>query len=107
LLDTYHSERHPIGERLMTFTRAQEVLSRPGEHVTALRELFGRILEQEQTFRAIAEEITDVDIRYDMGDTGYGDPLLGRWAPNLVLHTEQATTRVAILCHRIKDYCSI
>lgn len=100
LLDSYHAERHPVGQRLMTLTRAQEALARPGEHVTALRELFGRLLAQEQTFRAIAEEITDVDICYEM-DAARGDrhPLLGRWAPNLVLTTEQGKTQVAELMH--------
>jgi len=29
LLDTHHAERHPIGQRLMTFSRAQEALARP------------------------------------------------------------------------------
>ena len=100
LLDTYHAERHPLGQRLMTLTRAQEALARPGEHVTALRELFGRILAQEQTFRAIVEEITDVDICYEMGeDCGDRHPLLGRWVPNLVLITEQGRAQVAELMH--------
>ncbi len=100
LLDTYHSERHPVGQRLMTFSRAQEALARPGEHVTALRELFARFLTQERTFRAIAEEITDVDICYPMGSDGSEcHPLLGRWAPNLVLHAEHGKTCVAdIMC---------
>jgi len=97
LLETYHTERHPIGERLMAFTRAQEALARPGEHVTALRELFGRFLEQEPTLRAIAEELTDVDICYDMGGNGEKHPLFGRWAPNLVLHTKHGITQVANL----------
>jgi bifunctional hydroxylase/dehydrase len=98
LLDTYHSERHPIGERLMRFTRAQEALARPGEHVTALRELFARLVAQEQTFRTIAEEITDVDIRYEMGaNGGEQDPQLGRWAPNLELRAEDGPTCVAKL----------
>jgi 2-polyprenyl-6-methoxyphenol hydroxylase-like FAD-dependent oxidoreductase len=97
LLDSYHTERHPVGQRLMTFTRAQEALSRPGEHVTALRELFGRMLEHEQTFRAIAEELTDVDISYDMGVEGDRHHLVGRWAPNLFLHTDQGRTHVADL----------
>jgi hypothetical protein len=100
LLDSYHIERHPIGQRLMALTRAQEALARPGEHVTALRELVGRLLEQEQTFRSIVEEITDVDIRYEMStDPGDRHPLLGKWAPNLALHTAQGTTRVAELMH--------
>jgi hypothetical protein len=51
-----------------------------------LRELFGQLLTQEQTFRAIAEEIIDVDICYEMGaGRGERDPLVGRWAPNLTL----------------------
>jgi 2-polyprenyl-6-methoxyphenol hydroxylase-like FAD-dependent oxidoreductase len=100
LLDTYHAERHPIGQRLMTFTRAQEALARPGEHVTALRELFGRLLKQEQTFRTIAEEITDVDVCYDMGANEKDrHPLLGRWAPNLTLQLEHGTTCIAKLMH--------
>jgi 2-polyprenyl-6-methoxyphenol hydroxylase-like FAD-dependent oxidoreductase len=98
LLDSYHTERHPVGQRLMTLTRAQEALARPGEHVTALRELFARLLTQEPTFRSIAEEITDVDICYQMStDRGDHHPLLGRWAPNLALHTEHGTTNVAEL----------
>jgi 2-polyprenyl-6-methoxyphenol hydroxylase-like FAD-dependent oxidoreductase len=96
LLDTYHAERHPIGQRLMAFTRAQEALARPGEHVTALRELFGRLLAQEPILRTIAEEITDVDIHYPMDGSGR-HPLLGRWPPNLTLHLDHGTTRVANL----------
>jgi hypothetical protein len=100
LLDTYHAERHPVGQRLMTLTRAQEALARPGEHITALRELFGRLLTQEQTLRTIVEEITDVDIRYEMGADGGGrDPLLGMWAPNLALHTDNGISHVAgLMC---------
>ncbi|HET9000141.1 MAG TPA: FAD-dependent monooxygenase [bacterium] len=100
LLDTYHAERYPVGQRLMMITRAQEALARPGEHVTALRELVGQLLTQEQTFRSIVEAISDVDIRYDMdADRGDRHPLLGRWAPNLTLRTERGTTRVAELMH--------
>jgi hypothetical protein len=54
----------------MTFSRAQEALARPGEHVTALREFFARFCAREQVFRTIAEEITDVDICYPMGSNG-------------------------------------
>ena len=98
LLDTYHTERHPVGQRLMTFTRAQEALARPGEHVTALRELFARLLEDEHTFRTIAEEITDVGICYEMGtEPGEQQPLLGRWAPNLTLHVNDRTIHLADL----------
>jgi 2-polyprenyl-6-methoxyphenol hydroxylase-like FAD-dependent oxidoreductase len=98
LLDTYHAERHPVGQRLIKLSRAQEALARPGEHVTALRDLFVRLLAQEAVFRAIAEQLSDVDIRYDMGEKPAGaHPLLGGWAPDLTLHTSHGTTRVAEL----------
>jgi 2-polyprenyl-6-methoxyphenol hydroxylase-like FAD-dependent oxidoreductase len=100
LLDTYHAERHPVGERVLMNTRAQVTLSVPGEQVTALRELFSQLLAQEQVRRYIVEMITAVDIRYDMGN---GDserqPLVGRWAPDLPLVTADGRIRVAQLMH--------
>lgn len=100
LLDTYHAERHPVGHRLIMSTRAQEALARPGEHVTALRELFSQLMNLDQTRQYIAGMITGVDTRYDMGADGSDrHPLLGRWAPNLALHNEPGTTHVAALMH--------
>jgi len=60
--------------------------------------VFSRFLVQETIFRAIAEEITDVDIRYEMAtDGGNHHPQLGRWAPNFTLQTDDGTMRVAEL----------
>jgi 2-polyprenyl-6-methoxyphenol hydroxylase-like FAD-dependent oxidoreductase len=96
LLDTYHAERHPVGQRLMTMSRAQQALARPGDHVTALRDLFGRILAQEPVLRSIAEEIADVDICYEMGvESAVRHPLIGRWAPNLSLGVGSGGIQVA------------
>jgi 2-polyprenyl-6-methoxyphenol hydroxylase-like FAD-dependent oxidoreductase len=98
LLDTYHTERHPVGQRLMTLTRAQEALARPGDHVTALRELFGQLLIQEQTLRTIVEEITDVDLCYEMGPNGRDQhAAVGRWAPNLTFRPDVGKSSVAQL----------
>jgi hypothetical protein len=70
----------------------------PGEHATALRESFSKPLAQKTVFRAIAEEITNVDIWYEMaGDGGDHHPLLGRWPPNLTLLNENGTIRFAEL----------
>jgi len=77
---------------------AREALTRPGEHVSALRELFGRLLAQEIGLRAIAEELSDVDIRNDKHtESGDPHPLLGKWAPNLALHNDHRATQVAKL----------
>jgi hypothetical protein len=100
LLDTYHSERHPVGQRLLTSTRAQEALARPGDHVTALRELFAEWLEQGEVLKSIVEMVTGVEIRYDMPDARPNrNPLVGRWAPDLQLTTMNGSTRVADLMH--------
>jgi 2-polyprenyl-6-methoxyphenol hydroxylase-like FAD-dependent oxidoreductase len=95
LLDTYDTERQPVGRRVLMATRAATALARPGEHVTALRELMSELLKQEQVYRTIIEMITSVDVHYEM-DAGAGDrhPLVGHWAPDLPLATTTGKTRV-------------
>ncbi|MFE9000806.1 FAD-dependent monooxygenase [Streptomyces sp. NPDC007875] len=81
LLDTYESERHPAARRVAMHTQAQSLLIRPGGDVTALRELFGELLDQPTTRQHIAGLLSGADITYDMGPaTG---PLVGHWAPDL------------------------
>ncbi len=43
LLDTYESERYPVGERVMMHSQAQLALAAPGPEVAALRDLFGEL----------------------------------------------------------------
>jgi 2-polyprenyl-6-methoxyphenol hydroxylase-like FAD-dependent oxidoreductase len=94
LLDTYQSERHPVGRRVPLHTRAQMTLLSPGEDVTAVREIFGELLDEGIVRRRIAELLAGADVRYDL--PGAPHPLLGRWMPDLPLRTERAT-RVAEL----------
>ncbi|MEU0468732.1 FAD-dependent monooxygenase [Amycolatopsis sp. NPDC006131] len=96
LLDTYHAERHPVGERLLHNTRAQTALSRPGAHVDALREVFAGQIAIEEVNSALAGMITALDVRYPLGD---GDPLLGLRMPDLDLVTEHGATRLFTLLH--------
>ncbi|MFC5663104.1 FAD-dependent monooxygenase [Kitasatospora misakiensis] len=67
LLDTYHAERHPVGARVLTNTRAQMTLLGAEPGPTALRELLTRLMEFEDVNRYITGMITAVDIRYDLG----------------------------------------
>jgi 2-polyprenyl-6-methoxyphenol hydroxylase-like FAD-dependent oxidoreductase len=100
LLDSYHAERHPAGERMLSFTRAQGVLLSPGEHVTALRELVGELLTQEQTLRYVVDRLLGLDTRYDLdGDRAPAHPLVGGWAPDLPLHVDGGDSRLAPLMH--------
>src|SRR6266702_1257385 len=98
LLDTYHAERHPVGERMLSFTRAQGVLLAPGDHVSALRDLMGELLTHEQTLRYVVDRLLGLDIRYDQ-DGSPAHPLTGGLAPDLTLTTDNGSARLATLMH--------
>ncbi|WP_268253622.1 rifampin monooxygenase [Streptomyces finlayi] len=82
LLDTYHTERHPVGARVLDNTRAQITLLGADPGATALREIFSRLMDFEEVNRYITGMITAVDIRYDFGE---GHDLLGRRLRDLEL----------------------
>jgi 2-polyprenyl-6-methoxyphenol hydroxylase-like FAD-dependent oxidoreductase len=95
ILDTYESERRPVGERVNMQTRAQSVLVGPGGDITALRQLFGELLESPQARGRIAALLSGADIVYDMGAaTG---PHVGRWAPDLPGLTDLTRTARPLL----------
>lgn len=75
LLDSYQTERHPVGARVLTNTRAQITLMGTDPGPTALRELFTKLMDFEEVNRYVTGMITAVDIRYDFGE---GHELLGR-----------------------------
>jgi 2-polyprenyl-6-methoxyphenol hydroxylase-like FAD-dependent oxidoreductase len=75
LLDTYHSERHPVGAQVLSNTRAQMALMGDDPRSTALRGLFSKLLDFEEVNRYVTEMITAVAVRYDVGE---GHELLGR-----------------------------
>ncbi len=75
LLDSYHTERHPVGARVLTNTRAAGVLIEDNPGAKALRELFSDLLDFEEVNRYVTEMLTGVGVRYDFGE---GHELLGR-----------------------------
>ena len=96
LLDTYGTERRPVGERVAMHSQAQLALLAPGAEVTALRELFTELLRDQQTTAHIANMMAGADICYDMG-TERTHRLIGRWAPDLLLDTGNGPVRLADL----------
>ncbi|MCP9209118.1 rifampin monooxygenase [Streptomyces cucumeris] len=74
LLDSYHSERHPVGAAVLENTRAQITLLGTDPGATALRELFSRLMDFEEVNRYVTGMITAVSVRYDVGE---GHELLG------------------------------
>jgi hypothetical protein len=98
LLDTYQAERHPVGERMLSFVRAQSVLLAPGDQVSALRDLVGELLTHQQTLRYVIERVLGLDIRYDL-DGPSAHPLVGGWAPDLTFATDNGEARLATSMH--------
>jgi 2-polyprenyl-6-methoxyphenol hydroxylase-like FAD-dependent oxidoreductase len=97
LLDTYETERHPAGERVIMHTRAQTALLSPGPNITALRELLTELMHDLGTVRRIADLMAGADLRYAARQEGPVHPMTGRWAPDLPLRVDGRRTRVAEL----------
>jgi 2-polyprenyl-6-methoxyphenol hydroxylase-like FAD-dependent oxidoreductase len=82
LLDTYTTERHPIGAWVLDWTRAQVALMRPESHAVALREVVSELMGTAAGATYFVKRLSGLWQRYDIpGD----HPLVGRLAPDLAL----------------------
>jgi bifunctional hydroxylase/dehydrase len=95
LLDTYHTERHEVGRRLLVNTRAQTMLILGGDEVAPLREVLSELVRYPDVERHLAAEVSGLGIRYDVG--GGRHPLLGARLPRLPLSTGGRLTTSAEL----------
>ena len=78
LLDSYSAERHPIGARVLDWSRAQVALMRPNRHARALEAIVRDLIDTRDGATYFAERVWGVSLRYDLG----GDhPLIGRSCP--------------------------
>src|SRR5262249_2289344 len=96
LLDTYHSERHPIGAWVLRLTMAATALGRGDDSTEALREPMTELLARDEPRKRFGGMMSGLDIHYDLGD---GHPLLGRRMPDLDLATAGGPLRVFTLLH--------
>lgn len=99
LLDTYHSERHPIAARVLHNTRAQVALSTPDDRHQSLREIMMDLLRLDEPRKRIAGMLSGLDIHYDLGN---GHPLLGRRMPDLELQSANGPVRVYTLLRQAR-----
>ncbi|MFI1075506.1 FAD-dependent monooxygenase [Streptomyces puniciscabiei] len=96
LLDTYHTERHPVAERVLHNTRAQSALVRPGPQTDALRDVFGSLMVFDEVNQYLRHLLNALDIRYPLD----GDhPLVGRRVPDADLDAPDGVGRVYELLH--------
>ncbi|GAB3805802.1 rifampin monooxygenase [Humibacter antri] len=82
LLDSYHSERHPVAADVLETTRAQMQLldTQPGSR--AVRQLVSNLMDFDDVNQYLIEKLTAISIRYDFGP---GHELLGRRLRDLTL----------------------
>lgn len=75
LLDTYHSERHAVGRRLLMNTQAQGLLFLSGSEMQPMRDLLKELMAHRVVAEHLVGMVSGVDIRYDVGEGSH--PLLG------------------------------
>jgi 2-polyprenyl-6-methoxyphenol hydroxylase-like FAD-dependent oxidoreductase len=94
LLDSYHAERHPVGQRVLRNAMSQMALLRPDDRTKALRDTMSELLAMDEPRTSFAAMMSGLDIHYDLAD---GHPLLGRRMPDLDLVTADGSLRVFAL----------
>jgi 2-polyprenyl-6-methoxyphenol hydroxylase-like FAD-dependent oxidoreductase len=82
LLDSYSTERHPIGARILDWTWAQVALMRPNQHARALEAILRDLIDTRDGATYFAERLWGVSLRYELGAE---HPLQGRSCPDFEL----------------------
>lgn len=83
LLDTYHTERHPVAARILANTLTQRTLYLGGDQMEPMRAVFAEMMAYEEVQELLVGMVTGLDIRYDVGEGDH--PLLGRRLPDFEL----------------------
>jgi 2-polyprenyl-6-methoxyphenol hydroxylase-like FAD-dependent oxidoreductase len=79
LLDSYYAERHPIGAKVLDWSRAQAAIMKPNPGARALNAIMRDLMETRDGATYIAGRLWGVTTHYDFGDD---HPLVGHSVPN-------------------------
>ncbi|MGW1215283.1 FAD-dependent monooxygenase [Streptomyces sp. NPDC002499] len=92
LLDSYHTDRHPVGEQLMEHSRAQTYLFHAfTPEGLALRDLLSRMVPESREFSdVLAGRLTALDVAYPSADPA-AHPVTGTRAPDFALPGTDST----------------
>jgi 2-polyprenyl-6-methoxyphenol hydroxylase-like FAD-dependent oxidoreductase len=85
LLDTYDAERRLAADNVMTHSRAQMALMRPGPEITALRAIFEELVSQPTAAESLAVTLSGAAVRYPTGPDDH--PAVGYWVPDITCNT--------------------
>jgi 2-polyprenyl-6-methoxyphenol hydroxylase-like FAD-dependent oxidoreductase len=93
LVDSYHTERHPIGAQVLDWSRAQVAIMRPGPQARALNAIIRDLMNTRDGATYFAGRVWGIFTHYNLG----GDhPLEGRTVPNFEF---EDGTRIGELMH--------
>jgi 2-polyprenyl-6-methoxyphenol hydroxylase-like FAD-dependent oxidoreductase len=82
LLDTYTTERHPVGVRVLDWSRAQVAIMRPEPAARALYAIIGDLMDTPDGAAYVAGRVWGLGTRYSLGGA---HPLVGQSVPNFKL----------------------
>lgn len=99
LLDSYHTERHPVGARVLHNALAQLALLRQDDRTKALHDNVSQLLDMHEPHTRFGAMMSGLDIHYSLACPGEGNRLLGYRMPDLDLVTADGPTRVFSLLH--------
>jgi 2-polyprenyl-6-methoxyphenol hydroxylase-like FAD-dependent oxidoreductase len=79
LLDSYYTERYPIGAEVLDWSRAQVAIMKPDPHARALNAIIRDLMDTRDGATYIAGRVWGVFTHYDLGSD---HPLTGHSVPN-------------------------
>ena len=79
LLDSYQTERHPLGEQVLDWSRAQVAIMKPDPSSRALNAIVRDLMDTRDGATYMAGRVWGVHTHYDLGS---GHPLAGYSVPN-------------------------
>ena len=82
LLASYETERRPVAEQVLDWSRAQVALMRPDAGTAALRAVVRDLVETRDGATYFAGRVWGAGLRYELGGS---HPLIGRSAPDVIL----------------------
>ncbi|MEP6749871.1 MAG: FAD-dependent monooxygenase [Bacteroidota bacterium] len=87
LLDSYYTERHPIGAQVLDWSRAQVAIMKPGTDARALNAIIRDLMNTRDGATYFAGRVWGVSLQYDLSGE---HPLTGRSVPNFELKSGAA-----------------
>ena len=93
LLDSYQTERHPIGVQVLDWSRAQVAIMKPSPQARALNAIIRDLMETRDGATYFAGRVWGIFTHYNLGSD---HPLVGHSVPNFEL---EDGTRIGELMH--------